>query len=209
MAILAETGCYADLTLPAVPARGQVAKINCLYECSMPLGQRAPHRRGSDLRLGRAPQIFPIMVQGPLGLDFSRRKRILPIPYIENSELTVVRPPTMARLQLWRRAAVTVRGRPDWVFIKLHCHGMDPLHTETVLGSPMSNFLEELFRGSDCGKRYKMHFTTAREMVNIILAACDGRDGNPGDHRDYKLRPMAFPSGTTRGQHEAAHLSSE
>jgi hypothetical protein len=25
-------------------------------------------------------------------------------------------------------------------------------------------------------------------MVNIILAACDGRDGSPGDYRDYRLR---------------------
>jgi hypothetical protein len=33
-------------------------------------------------------------------------------------------------------------------------------------------------------------------MVNIVLAACDGRDGNPGDYRDYRLRllrPAATP----------------
>jgi hypothetical protein len=29
---------------------------------------------------------------------------------------------------------------------------------------------------------------TAREMVNIALAACDGHDGNPADYRDYRLR---------------------
>jgi len=35
-----------------------------------------------------------------------------------------------------------------------------------------------------------LHFVSAREMVNIILAACDGREGNPGDYRDYRLKPI-------------------
>ena len=25
-------------------------------------------------------------------------------------------------------------------------------------------------------------------MANILLAACDGREGNPGEHRDYRLK---------------------
>jgi hypothetical protein len=25
-------------------------------------------------------------------------------------------------------------------------------------------------------------------MVNVILAACDGCEGNPGDYRDYRLK---------------------
>jgi len=29
-----------------------------------------------------------------------------------------------------------------------------------------------------------------REMVNIILAACDSRKGNPGEYRDYRFRPI-------------------
>jgi hypothetical protein len=27
-----------------------------------------------------------------------------------------------------------------------------------------------------------------REMVNIALAVCDGRQENPGEHRDYRFR---------------------
>jgi hypothetical protein len=27
-------------------------------------------------------------------------------------------------------------------------------------------------------------------MVNIMLAACDGRDGNPVEYRDYRLKRM-------------------
>jgi hypothetical protein len=33
-----------------------------------------------------------------------------------------------------------------------------------------------------------LHFVSAREMANIALAACDGREGDPGDYRDYRYR---------------------
>ena len=53
MQILAETGCYADFTLPTATFHpAQIAKTNSLYECTMPLNQRAPHRRGRDLERG-------------------------------------------------------------------------------------------------------------------------------------------------------------
>jgi len=29
---------------------------------------------------------------------------------------------------------------------------------------------------------------TAREMANVILAACDGKEGDPGEYRDYRFR---------------------
>jgi hypothetical protein len=37
-------------------------------------------------------------------------------------------------------------------------------------------------------REYEVHFVTAREMVNIVLAACDGLGGNPGEYRDYRLK---------------------
>ncbi len=188
MQILAETGCYADFTLPSAPSFAQVAKINALYECALPLDRRAPHRRGHDLRRGRPPSIFPLIVQGPLMLDFAQRRKGLPFPGIENAELAANHPPQMTRLHHWRRAAITVQGRPDWVFIKLHCHGMDPRDEAALLGWPMQEFLRQLVRGSQTSGEYRLHFVTAREMVNIILAACDSRDGNPSHFRDYRLR---------------------
>jgi len=188
MRILSETGCYADLTLPSAPSVAQVAKINALYECALPLGQRAPHRRGLDLRRGRVPRTFPLIIQGPLGLNLSQRLRGWRVPCIENGALTTAYPPTMHRLRLWRQAAITVRGRPDWLFIKLHCHGMDPRDEGAMLGAPMRRFLRELTEGARASSAYRVHFVTAREMGNIILAACDGRDGSPGSYRDYRLR---------------------
>ncbi len=190
MQILSETGCYADLTLPSAPNPAQVGKINAIYECALPLDQRAPHRHGWDLKRGQPPGTFPLIIQGPLGLNFARREQGWWLPRIENGGLTTAYPPTMGRLQLWRQAAITVRGRPDWLFIKLHCHGMDPRDEEAMLGVPMRRFLRELTEGARVSDEYRVHFVTAREMVNIILAACDGREGNPGDYRDYRLWPI-------------------
>ena len=188
--ILAETGCYADFTLPSAPHPAQVAKINSLYECTLPLECRAPHRRGRALQRGHPPHVFPLIVQGPLLLDVARRKRGLPFPRIENGVLTAMNPPTLRRLSLWRKAAITVRSRPDWLFIKLSCHGMDPRDEETMLGASLQNFLRELREDVLSHRRDRVHFVTAREMVNIILAACDGREGNPRDYRDYRLKAI-------------------
>jgi len=193
MEILAATGCYADLTLPSAPSPAQVTKINALYECALPLSRRAPHRRGRDLRVGTPPEKFPLIIQGPLGLTFRRPLRRWPAPGIENSELSGANPPTLHRLRLWRRAAITVKGRPEWLFIKLHCHGMDPREKTAMFGTPMQRFLQELLEKARAGAVDKVHFVTAREMVNIALAACDGRDGDPGAFRDYRLRPVTPP----------------
>jgi hypothetical protein len=200
MQVLADTGCYADMTLPTGAFHpAQTSKINSIYECGLPLTERAPHRQGRDLARGRKPEIFPLIVQGPLMLDFARkgngRSRF---GAIENGALTPPNPPSLQRLKLWKDAAISVLGRPDWLFVKLHCHSMDPTQEPAVLGEPMRKFLRELVEGAQ-ERNETLHFASAREMVNISLAACDGREGNPGDYRDYRLKrtkerhPMASP----------------
>ncbi len=181
--ILSETGCYADMTLPAAAFDDtQISKVNSLYECGLPLNQRAAHSVGHDLEVGRSPRVFPLIVQGPLWLTWNGGR-----VRIENGALVGTNPASLRRLRLWKRAAISVKSRPDWLFIKLHCHSMDPTHEPAILGDDMRSFLRELVSGA--GERDEMlHFTTAREMVNIALAACDGREGNPGDFRDYRLK---------------------
>ncbi len=200
MAVLASTGCYADMTLPTSPLHpAQTAKINSLYECTLPLDRAAPQRQGRDLRVSnqtshdasRTPRTFPLIVQGPLGMDFGRGGR----PGIENGSITQSNPLSIRRLALWKKAAVRVQGRPDWFFIKLHAHSMDPTQSEAVTGEPMRRFLEELVQGAG-DRKETLHFTSAREMVNIILAACDGREGNPGLYRDYRFRRFRDASRT-------------
>ena len=198
MEILAETGCYADLTLPTATFHpAQTRKINSLYECAQPLAKRAAHRRGRDLRRGRPPDSFPIIVQGPLIFEF-RRSSGSRVVSIDNGAITPMNPLSVKRLQFWREANICVSGRPDWLFIKLHCHGMDPSQQEAVLGAPMRKFLCDLVTDAE-ERKDTLHFVSAREMVNIVLAACDGREGDPGQYRDYRLkRASAVSLGSQR-----------
>jgi len=105
-------------------------------------------------------------------------------------------PLSLRRLALWKRARVVVQGRPDWLFIKLHCHGMDPTQSDAVIGTSFRKFLEDLVTCAP-DRKETLHFVTAREMTNIILAACDGREGNPGAYRDYRFKRMATVPATT------------
>jgi len=205
MQVLADTGCFADMTLPtSVFHWAQTAKINSIYECALPLTQRAPHRRGRDLEVGHAPTTSPLIVQGPLLPHFTSvggRER-----GIENGGFTNSTPPDIRRVSLWKRAAVSVSGRPDWLFVKLHCHGMDPTQDAAMLGAPMQKFLADLLRYTTDTKDV-LHFVTAREMVNIILAACDGREGNPGQYRDYRFHRFSKGPSSQRSTELLAQTS--
>ena len=187
MQLLAETGCYVDMTYPTSAFHpAQIARLNSLYECALPLEKTAPQRRGRKLKVGRPITKLPFIVQGPWMMDFDRKSRT-GLGRIENGSLTGANPPSLKRLALWRKAAITVAGRPDWIFIKLHTHGMDPTQTDTVLGKPMQQFLDELIGGA-AAREEILHFVSAREMANILLAACEGREGDPGDYREYRYK---------------------
>ena len=194
MQLLADTGCYVDMTYPTASFHpAQIAVINSLYECALPLNDRAPQQLARKLRAGRRLTTFPFLVQGPWMLDFDRSTNRW--GRIENGALTGIRPPTLRRLALWKKAGITVAGRPDWIFIKLHTHGMAPADMDAMLGPPVQQFLKQLIEGA-AERKEVLHFVSAREMANIALAACDGREGNPGEYRDYryKLRGTAASS---------------
>ena len=126
------------------------------------------------------------MVQGPLVTDLRRSLRTAR-PVLDNGAITGANPATMHRLSLWKQAQVRVLGRPDWLFIKLHCHSMDPNQKDAVIGDSFHDFLAAMVGGAS-DRKETLHFVSAREMANILLAACDGREGNPGDYRDYRFK---------------------
>ena len=189
MEILAETGCYADMTLPSAPQESQVAMINAIYQCGRPLNERAPHRTGRPLRVGGRVQP-PVILTGPLVFDWSLRAQSLPKPRLDGGVLSAKYPLSAARLNRWRNARITVKGRPDWIFIKLYCHGFFTGDQEAILGQPMLKFWSEAMESADRDGRLRIHFATAREAFNIAMAAVDGRDGDPRIYRDYRLRPI-------------------
>lgn len=205
MQILAETGCYADLTLPSAPDVSQVPRINALYQCGHPLNERQPHRSGPGLKVGDQPQL-PLILTGPLLFDWERRWKGLPMPRIDGGALTANFPLDLARLERWRAARIGIEGRSDWVFIKLYCHGFFDEDQPAVIGETMRRFLLEVLEETERSRKFKLHFASAREMFNMAMAAIDGCEGEPGQYRDYKLRQIMRSAVTAQAQPELSSV---
>ncbi len=190
MAILAETGCYADLTLPSAPDQSQVPVINKIYECGFPLVEKVPHRVGKPLQAGAAEINFPIILQGPLVFNWTRRIKGIPVPRIEDGALVANQPMDLARFGRWKNANITVSGRTDWIFIKLYCHGFFDHDQEASIGEGARRFFSEIIDAGERSGAYKVWFASAREAVNMVFAAVDGLPGEPGEYRDHRLRSI-------------------
>ncbi|HEY5593625.1 MAG TPA: hypothetical protein VIL61_00505 [Nitrospiria bacterium] len=180
LTILRETGCYADFTLPSSPGEAQTKKINSIYYAMDDPARPNSHNTGLDVRVGGRESGDLMIIQGPLTLNWRRRK-------IENGEIEHHNPPTAERIRLWVEEAVHVRGRPEWVVVKVHTHGTVEANMDLLLGPRFEEFLSHLEGRYNDGKDYILHYVTARELYNIIKAAEDGKMGDPGVHRGHRL----------------------
>jgi hypothetical protein len=203
MEILAGTGCYADFTLPSAPDQSQVPRLNAIYQCGHPLNEARPHRSGPSLRIGdRNPQL-PLLFTGPLVFNWRRRVKGLPVPRLDDGTLAGNYTIDAARFAQWMGARIGIVGKPDWVFIKLYCHGFFPQDESAMIGEEARRGLEALLELSEQTRRFKIHFATAREAFNIAMAAAAGQEGAPGEYRDYRLRPIMLEgAGSATGAQE-------
>ncbi|MCK5875637.1 MAG: hypothetical protein KAG82_13150 [Alcanivoracaceae bacterium] len=188
LAILAEQGCYADFTLPSAPSDTQTATVNSLYYAKGRDGQCKSHNHGVPVSVGEKLRGDLMIIQGPLMLNWKQRKWGM-MPRIENSDIRRSMPPTAERVDLWVKAGISVSGRPDWLFIKIHTHGTQDGDMDTLLGEPMHAMHDYLESRYNDGKNYALHYVTAREMYNIARAAEAGEQGNPSRFRDYVIAP--------------------
>jgi len=184
LALLLNAGCYADFTMPSAPDPTQTATINSIYYAT-PTHLPKSHNHGLPARVGVIDPPGFLLVQGPLGLNWHRRKWGL-LPRIENADLTLRNPPTLDRLSLWLDLNTHVRGRPEWIFAKLHTHGGLPRNMRMLLGVPMRDFHASLPTFAAAHPGFQFHYTTARELVNIVHAAEASHSGNPADYRDFR-----------------------
>ncbi len=194
LAILREEGCYADFTLPSAPSPCQTSTINSIYYAASDPSCSKSHDRGVEVRVGGSPSGDLMLIQGPLGLQWSNRKFGL-MPRIENGDVRASSPPSAERMASWVDAGVHVRGRPEWVFVKIHTHGAQDGDFDTLLGEPMHRAFSELESRYNDGKRWKLHYVSAREMYNIAKAAEAGMDGDPGAYRDHVVARPSYRGG--------------
>jgi len=195
LTVLNDTGCYADFTFPSAPSPTQPRMVNAIYRARDGAGRPRGADRGELVRAGesnpRAPALphadTPVLlIQGPLALDWKRRKWGV-LPRLENGDITAVNPPLPRRIDLWVKQGIHVIGRPDWIFVKVYTHGCAPGNREGLLGGAMRAAREHLARAYNDGAVWRLHYVSAREMFNIARAAEDGMQGDPGDYRDYEI----------------------
>lgn len=190
MQILQETGCYIDMTLPSAPDESQVSMINQIYECGLPLNQKIPHRTGKRVEVfGKQPQL-PLIFTGPLIFDWTRRMKKLPLPKLDDGALSANQSLDYSRFKRWLAADVTVKNRPEWIFVKLYCHGFFDRDRSSTIGERARRFFSEIIENGEKTGAYKVYFASAREAFNMVCAAIDGKEGRPGAYRNYRLKTI-------------------
>lgn len=191
LTVLAGEGCYADFTLPSAPDVTQTRTVNSIYYATDDPARGKSHDRGEPVRVGGAPRGDLVIVQGPLALNWRRRKHGV-LPRIENGEIRATNPPLRDRVDLWVRTHVHVAGRPEWVFVKVHTHGAPERETDTLLGPAADAMFRDLETRYNDGRRHVLHYVTARELYNIVKAAEAGLGGDPGRYRDFRIPSPTF-----------------
>ena len=201
--VLRETGCYADFTLPSAPSPTQTRKINAIYYATDDPSRPKSHDTGSDVGAGPAPIDSLMLIQGPLVLDWRRRKWGV-APGIENACIQAGQAAHIDRLEAWLRARVQVPTRPDWFFVKLHTHGAPESNQRILLGESMVEFHRALARRAAEDPRFHYHYVTAREMYNLAKAAEAGWEGQVAEALDFRLDWVGASQGASsasRGNH--------
>jgi hypothetical protein len=171
---LRDAGCYADFTFPALGSSAQPRLSNTLYYATDDPRPKS-YDQGVPLARGRVPSGDLMIFQGPLAIDWARGR-------FEGAALESFAPPSADRMDSWLRANVHVEGRPEWIFIKLHTHGVQS--REVLFPSHLDALFDAMTRTWNRAP-FRLHFATAREAYNIAKAAEAGRDGNPNEYRDF------------------------
>ena len=173
---LRQAGCYADFTFPALGSPAQPRTSNSIYYATDDPGPKS-YDRGRDVSASCPPCGDLMIFQGPSVVDWERAR-------FEDAAVEDYTPLEPWRLGPWLKANVHVAGRPEWVFVKLHTHGMQSRH------GLLSGGLDTLFAamGEQWNRPpFRLHYVTAREAYNIVKAAEAGHCGNPDDYRDFAI----------------------
>ena len=185
--VLRETGCYADFSMPTAPAVSQTRKINAIYYAQDDPARAKSHNSGVDVAVHGRTTGDLMIIQGPLALDWLRRKFGF-APKVENGEIQVSNPPSYERIKTWIAQHIHVKGRPEWVIVKVSCHGAEDRSRDAILGEAADSMYAALETYRD-RPDYALHYVTARELYNIIKAAEAGLTGDPGQYRNYAIGP--------------------
>ena len=191
LCMLHDLGCFADYTFPSLWQVSQPPYVDAITSVTDDQRDKS-YDRGVPLRLGYFPPGDLVEIQGPLVIAPELDPRRLFFD-VEDGDIHPAVPAGPRRAVLWVRANIHVRGRPDWVFIKVHGHAAssDADMNET-LGPHFESALSYLETHYNDGRNYVLHYVTAREVYNLIRAAVDGKRGDPRQYYNYVIPPYAI-----------------
>lgn len=194
--ILKKYGCYADFTFPAMTQTAQPSLVNKIYYCVDDQTKPKSHNTGLRSSVGYKPDDDEFMIfEGSYMIDWSDWQ-FKTHPTIEDGNLYWEIPTTAHRFDVWVKANVHVKDRPNWVFVRPFTHGCSMRHDgafDNILGKNIDRMLTEVEEKYNDGTKYRLHYMTAREAYNVVKAAEAGLDGNPNDYRDYLLPKYVYP----------------
>jgi hypothetical protein len=186
LSILRGLGCWGDFTMPSGNA-AQTRKINSIYYATDDPSRCKSHDRGVDARVGAAAPRGFFLMQGPLAINWRAPR----YPRIENASLTTSNWGRPDRIAAWLDCRIHVRGRPDWLFVKLHTHGAIEHDFDALFGDRAWRMHQALQETCNDGRRYRLHYVTARQAYNLVKAAESGCDGDPDACLDHAIGPPA------------------
>jgi hypothetical protein len=73
--------------------------------------------------------------------------------------------------------------------VKVHTHGAPEKNASLLLGAEGRRLHEYLAARYNDGRRWILHYVTAREMYNLAVAAMEGASGDPSAHLDHVVPP--------------------
>ena len=179
--ILKSLGCYCDFTFAAFGTPSQPRIVNQIYYPYRNGGHGKPYDEGFEMEKG-SPRLGMPIFPGPLSWDLAQMR-------FDDGRIEPNFPLSPRRLRNWLRANIHVKGRPEWVFIKLYSHSAREKSRDALFSKETYGFYDFLTREASANN-FVLHFVTAREAFNIAKAAEGGEEGDdPLSYSDYKIGP--------------------
>ncbi len=181
--LLRKLNCYADFTNPSWgPMHSKI--VNRFFYATDDPDKPKSYDTGVIMESGKPGIGDLFMFTGQSVAQFKGFR----LRY-DHGEIDKENLPTPERIDSWVKKSVHVKGRPEWIFIKVFAHSAIEADHDATLGESRDKMHAYLEQKYNDGTRYVLHYVTAREAYNIAKAAEAGKSGNPNDYRDFVIPP--------------------
>jgi hypothetical protein len=186
--ILSNLGSFADFTFSALWSHAQPALVNSIYAATDDDRPKS-YDRGTLLRVGQEVKGDLVIFEGPMMVAPSTNPARL-FWEVEDADIHPAIPATPKRADLWVKANIHIPGRPEWVFVKVFGHAASSEEDmNETLGPNFDRTLRYLETNYNDGRRYILHYVTAREAYNVARAAVAGKSGDPTQYYNFLIPP--------------------